>query len=146
MKKNIKDKILHDIENILIENTERIQEEFSSALYAGDNDVVVRYEMNENEAKIIASGSSVLFIEYGTGVAYPEHPTGKYKHGTYGKGLGANPKGWYYYGSAGNLGEVPANPELAKKGLIHTKGNPPAAIMYNAEKRIREQIRKCKLF
>ena len=49
---------------------------FSQAVYDGTNDVSVSVEQREGNAKaIVAIGASVLFIEFGTGVTYPDnHP------------------------------------------------------------------------
>ena len=49
---------------------------FSQAVYDGTNDVSVSVEQREGSAKaIVAVGASVLFIEFGTGVTYPDnHP------------------------------------------------------------------------
>ena len=129
------------IEKVLKGMVAETQEEFNNAAYSGDNDVSVKYEMTEKGGKLIAEGKSVMFIEYGTGVSYPDHPSGKYQHGTYGEKRGANPKGWFYYGEPGNLGEVPLRKDLAEKGLIHTYGNPAACIMFNAVDKIKERLK-----
>lgn len=114
---------------------------FANALYAGDNDVTVDVKrVSATKYQVIASGKTVLFIEFGSGVAYPElvEPNGlTYIHGTYGKFNGLNPKGWVYVGEAGNLGHA-----VGGKGAVHTTGNPPARAMYDASKDMREEIAK----
>ena len=48
---------------------------FSSAAYDGTNDVTVRSETDGTYTAIVAEGNAVLFIEFGTGVFYPDkHP------------------------------------------------------------------------
>lgn len=111
---------------------------FSAAKYDGDNDVTVRVEQNGTKARIIASGKSVLFIEFGTGVAYPEHPSGEFAHGTYGKGKGKNPNGWAYRGAPGTGGK----PIPGREGVYRTKGNPPAEAMWGATTKMAESVER----
>lgn len=115
--------------------------EFSNALYAGDNDIEVSVEVYDGGAKIIASGGAVLFIEFGSGVKNPEHPQSAefgFKHGTYGKGKGKNPKGWVYKGEQGNAGK----PVQGREGVYKTMGNPPAMAMYKAARAIEDDLRR----
>jgi hypothetical protein len=111
---------------------------FASALYAGDNDVeVVVKRVSKSRYQVIAKGKTVLFIEFGTGVAYPElvEPSGlTYIHGTYGQFKGLNPDGWVYVGEQGNAGQPVGD------GVYKTKGNPPARAMYDASKDMRKEI------
>lgn len=115
---------------------------FETALYAGTNDVSVsgappiRLAKGAYTGTITAVGNSVLFIEFGTGVTYPnDHPemlTAKglnYGRGEYGKGRGSNTH-WYYRGDMGNLGE-PAS--IGSGDLVFTRGNPANRCMYDAE-------------
>lgn len=108
---------------------------FEVADYDGENDVVVSMNQSGTQAAVIASGKTVGFIEFGTGVRYPEwsgsSETGYTppKHGTYGAGRGANPKGWWFSG----------NPGAASR---HTYGNMPAEAMLTARDTIIEQITK----
>lgn len=101
---------------------------FQNAQYAGDNDVTVTVEESGNAVRLLARGQSVAFIEFGTGVAYPEHPSGLFAHGTYGQGKGANEKGWVYKGKPGT-GSTPVG---GKSDVFRTKGNPPAMAMWEA--------------
>lgn len=127
---------------------ETAQTKFQNALYAGTNDVTVHAEESsegdEYGKAIVAEGKSLLFIEYGTGVKYgDDHPYASeygYIHGTYGKGQGANPKGWYYQGDPGNMGEPATNPSAAKRGLMHTFGNPANMSMYETKRDIEERL------
>ena len=111
---------------------------FTKAFYAGKNDVEIEVKRISNtHYQVIASGETVLFIEFGTGVSNPEYvaPSGlTYKHGTYGKGHGADPNGWVYVGEQGNAGKPIAD------GVYKTYGNPPARAMYDASKDMRAEI------
>jgi hypothetical protein len=101
---------------------------FSTADYNGVNDVVVTLEQTSSGYAVVASGETVGFIEFGTGVKYPEWDNAgtEYtppKHGTYGKGQGKNPHGWWFKQNEGGR----AN---------HTYGNPPAEAMLAARNEI----------
>ena len=97
---------------------------FATADYEGDNDVIVHMEQNGTSAIIVASGETVGFIEFGTGVKFPEWSgsasTGYTppKHGTYGKGKGANPKGWYFSHSQHTYGNMPAEAMLTARDVM----------------------------
>lgn len=115
---------------------------FSAALYDGINDVSVEPAEKKGDGWYVvkANGSAVLFIEFGTGVHYPDsHPEPNgFSHGTYGKGLGANDY-WFYTGQPGNAGGVLATDP--KTGYVHpnttiTHGNPANMSMYNAVKEL----------
>lgn len=87
----------------------------------------------ENGYVIRASGHDVCFIEFGAGITYGEgypgeRPEGVVGIGQYGKGHGADPKGWWYLSD-------PVNNKY-----VHTRGNPPAAGMFAAEQTIRQQV------
>lgn len=80
---------------------------------------------------IVASGQTVLFLEFGAGVTYGQgHPNPMgYGPGTYpGKGHWDDPNGWYLPKSA-----------TGKSG-VHTYGNAPSAAMYQTGKGLREMI------
>lgn len=126
---------------------------FLDAQYDGTNDVVVERAswVDTNTIAINATGSSVLFIEFGAGINYPEHPMSDefgFRHGTYGQGKGANPKGWVYKGEKGTNGmellirDKQGNVTGVKEGVYRTLGNPPARAMYEASKEMRENIIK----
>lgn len=105
---------------------------FATADYDGVNDVLIAETQNGTRAAVIAYGETVGFIEFGTGVSYPEwDSTGMDytppKHGTYGKGRGKNPHGWYFKQSEGALAR-------------HTYGNPPAEAMLTARNKIIESV------
>lgn len=116
---------------------------FAQAPYTGTNDTQVDFQMGKDNTAIVrASGSIVLFIEFGTGVTYPDihpdaHAQGMYR-GDYGYGLGAMPYGWRYKGDPGTLGEV--IPDGKHKGEVHTYGMPASMPMYET---IQELERVC---
>ena len=108
------------------------QSGFSTADYDGENDVVVSMEKTSNGYSVVASGRTVGFIEFGTGVKYPEWDnTGMDytppKHGTYGKGQGKNPWGWWFKGSEGATAQ-------------HTYGNMPAEAMRTARDEMIDRV------
>lgn len=109
---------------------------FTTADYDGLNDVLIASTQGHNRASVIAYGETVGFIEFGTGVKYPEWVDGNNasgipytppKHGTYGEGRGARPKGWWFTPSEGAAGR-------------HTYGNPPAEAMLTARNAMVEQV------
>lgn len=108
---------------------------FSRAQYDGDGTVDVdKGWIDDNTIAVQASGNSVLFIEFGTGLpaAADVHEWGEktgYVAGSWsdseqGKGHWQDP-GWWYY-------------EHGKR----SSGNPPARAMYEASKEMRENIIK----
>lgn len=104
---------------------------FATADYDGNNDVQVTVTYDGSKATVIAYGETVGFIEFGTGINNPEwnSSNAQYtppKHGTYGKGHGARPKGWYF-----KVGEGAAQ---------HTYGNRPAEAMLTARDVMIEKI------
>lgn len=114
---------------------------FNAADYAGDNDVVVSVNETSDGHEVVASGSQVLFIEYGTGRKQAEHPTGKYKHGS----LYTTPQAlsndyWLYKGSVGKGGY--ASPFKLDLDFNITSGVPAQNCMYETEKVIRENIQE----
>lgn len=105
---------------------------YAVADYDGVKDVVVSMEKTAQGYTVVASGETVGFIEFGTGVKYPEWDnTGmEYKppaHGTYGKGQGASAWGWWFKGSEGAKAR-------------HTFGNPPAEAMLTARNEMIERV------
>jgi hypothetical protein len=104
---------------------------FATADYDGINDVQVTMTQRGTRAVVTAFGETVGFIEFGTGVKYPEWDnTGMDytppKHGTYGKGQGARPKGWFFVQGIG--------------AAQHTYGNPPAEAMRTARDVMIERV------
>lgn len=115
------------VERVAEKGVEIASMKFDSAIYDGTNDAEVKWERRgDNEAAIIATGGSVLFIEFGTGIKYPDiHPQAGENgmvRGEFGHGLGKLPGGWRYRGNPGSNGEVIQ--EGRHKGEVHTYGNP----------------------
>ena len=113
---------------------------FTTAMYDGVNDSTVSLEQTGDGYAIVANGSAVAFIEFGSGVyhntgePYPNpRPTGIVGIGEYGKGKGKR-KAWYYYGSAGSNGEVQPS------GVVKTRGNPAAMPMYYATEEMKRSV------
>lgn len=108
------------------------QSGFATADYDGENDVVVSLEKVANGYSVVASGRTVGFIEFGTGVKYPEWDNigmdyTPPKHGTYGKGQGKNPQGWWFKQNDGGK-------------ATHTYGNQPAEAMRTARDEMIDQV------
>ena len=105
---------------------------YATADYDGTNDVLIAETQRDNRAAVIAYGETVGFIEFGTGVKFREWNGGDTDytppaHGTYGKGQGANPRGWWFSQHDGAKGR-------------HTYGNPPAEAMLEARNSMIEQV------
>jgi hypothetical protein len=105
---------------------------FSTADYDGVNDVVVSLEKTATGYNVVASGKAVGFIEFGTGVRYPEWDGSDVEytpppHGSYGKGQGKNPWGWWFKQSDGAVAR-------------HTYGNQPAEAMLTARNTMIENV------
>lgn len=105
---------------------------FATADYDGVNDVVVSMEKTATGYTVVASGKAVGFIEFGTGVRYPEWDGADVEytpppHGSYGKGQGKNPYGWWFKGSDGAVAR-------------HTYGNQPAEAMLTARNQMIERV------
>lgn len=105
---------------------------FALADYDGVKDVQVTMTQSGTSAKVIAYGETVGFIEFGTGIRNPEWDNSGMdytppKHGTYGKGFGARPKGWYFTVGEGGAAQ-------------HTYGNHPAEAMRTARDVMVEKV------
>lgn len=112
---------------------------FAKAAYDGTNDASVSMETrSEGVRAVVAVGASVLFIEFGTGVTYPDnHPQAAelgMKRGEYGQGHGKQ-SSWGYYGDPGTNGVV----KMKKDGstVVITHGNPANMPMYETVKYLR---------
>ena len=111
---------------------------FAKAAYDGTNDASVSMETrSEGVRAVVAVGASVLFIEFGTGVTYPDnHPQAAelgMKRGEYGQGHGKQ-SSWGYYGDPGTNGVV----KMKKDGstVVITHGNPANMPMYETVKEL----------
>ena len=109
---------------------------FANAVYDGTNDVKCEIQQRGDKAiAVVALGKSVLFIEFGTGVLFPDiHPDNPYERGGYGAGRGSNPNGWHYRGDPGTFGET------RKSGWIHTYGNPANMSLYQSVRDVEREF------
>lgn len=115
---------------------------FSQAVYDGTNDVSVTVEPRGNNIRaVVATGGATLFIEFGTGVTYPDdHPEARelgMKRGEYGQGHGKQ-HSWGYYGDPGTNGVL----KEKKNGgfVVITHGNPANMPMYETVKELQDRL------
>lgn len=115
---------------------------FAKAVYDGTNDASVSMETRGDGVRaVVAVGASVLFIEFGTGVTYPDnHPKAAelgMKRGEYGQGHGKQ-SSWGYYGDPGTNGVV----KMKKDGstVVITYGNPANMPMYETVKELEAML------
>lgn len=119
------------------------QDTYDAAYYTGEKDITVTSErVDKNSALIKASGTTVLFVEYGTGIflkhdsqfgdaaAYPP----KSWSATHGRWL-TNPRRMYRY-----QGWWPLPHPGTKKVQQWTQGNSSANAMYEAWKDTKDSI------
>ena len=97
---------------------------FAAAYYDGDEEHAITVEPIDGGYSVKASGRTVLFVEFGTGLngyGHPElHGMGP---GTYpGKGHWDDPNGWWYAHGQ------------------HSHGNPPNMPMYNTVKELEQEL------
>ena len=159
LKKSLPQMMDEVVERLMNEGYNVASVGFSEALYAGTNDVKVALPVWEGDLLVLrANGESVAFIEFGTGVLYPQYPilpTGEDAYanlvmsgrGEYGKKHGSNPP-WYYPIDKG-LGEM-GRPKIEKDGSESTKwaytiGNPPARAMYQATVTVADKEKAIKI-
>lgn len=119
---------------------------FATTYYDGDtSDLIVSdrpHFVSPTEMLVKASGSSILFIEFGSGIyfsqPYPiEKPKGILGIGEYGKGLGNNDY-WFFTKESGKSGTV----SMTNPNAIITHGNQPAKAMYFACREMQDNIEK----
>lgn len=112
----------------------------ANAMYDGTNDVTCSISiLSDHLAAVIASGNATLFIEFGTGILWPDtHPENQFSRGGYGYGLGKMAGGWYYNGDPGSNGEIITEGKHA--GKVHTYGNPANASMYLAIRQLEREF------
>lgn len=97
---------------------------FAAAYYDGDEDHTISVEPRDGGYAVRASGETVLFVEFGTGLVGYGHPEAHgMGPGTYpGKGHWNDPNGWYY--------------AHGKK----SHGNPPNMPMYTTVKELEQEL------
>lgn len=135
----------NELDNVANYATNAMNYRFSTSLYSGYNDVVCVKNGINNGFQISATGNAVMFIEFGTGISYPDsHPMANelnIKHGTYGKKKGNYPS-WYYYGTGGKTGEYVKTTE--KGDLYKTSGNPANMPVYLTSLAVQQKLKELK--
>lgn len=132
-KKWLEDKSKEFLKALGDEGVEIASAKFGEAIYDGTNDVSCHVEeRDDTKVAVMAVGGATLFIEFGTGVRYPDdHPEAAKNgmvRGTYGYGLGKLKGGWRYEGDPGTNGQIITEGKHA--GEVHTYGNPANMCMY----------------
>lgn len=132
-RKGLKEKARLIVERLSVIGAVNASMGFSRAVYNGQNDAHISTRwINGTTVSIDAQGSTVLFIEFGSGITYgyghpdaTEHSMGP---GTYPseKHLWNNPKGWWFTNENGES--------------QHSYGNPPNAPMYHTRKEILQEV------
>ena len=124
------------------EGMEIASAKFEQAVYDGTNDVSVTVEPRGNNVQaVVATGRATLFVEFGTGVTYPDnHPEAGelgMKRGEYGQGHGKL-QSWGYYGEPGTNGLL----KEKKNGgfVVITHGNPANMPMYETVKELQDRL------
>lgn len=106
---------------------------YSTAVdYEQSKNITVSWEKTSNGYTVKADGELVGFVEFGTGIRNREWDNTDMDytppaHGTYGKGRGAQPWGWWYYPND-------------KAKAVHTYGEMPAEAMRLARDEMVEKV------
>lgn len=136
------DRAIVFVDRLAQEGMEIASIKFSQAVYDGTNDVSVTVEPRGNNVRaVVATGGATLFIEFGTGVTYPDdHPEAEelgMKRGEYGQGHGKQ-HSWGYYGDPGTNGVL----KEKKNGgfVVITHGNPANMPMYETVKELQDRL------
>ncbi len=130
------------LDRLAQEGMEIASVKFERAVYDGTNDVSVDVETRGSEVRaVVATGKAALFVEFGTGVTYPDnHPQAQelgMRRGEYGKGHGKQTS-WGYYGEPGTNGRL----KEKKNGgfVVITRGNPANMPMYETVKELQDRL------
>ena len=118
------------------------QYSFDGALYSGNTDYTISVESKGEGAYVVkANGTTVLFIEFGSGVrhGYGHPEVGDYGPGTYpGNGHWDDPNGWWYQTNDASV--ATRTTKSTGQSWVHTYGNPPNAPMYNSVKDLEREL------
>lgn len=116
----------------------------AASSYSGNPHVTVEVErVSPTEYRVVASGQSVLFIEFGSGVTYSTSPVAQqFGFGpltwSTGHGNAINQNGeWIYVGQGGGDAEPVAG---QRQNVWWTRGNPAANAMYQAGRDMRQLV------
>lgn len=136
------DEIMETIGNVGIDEADAA---YRTAIYDGDNDVTVIQQpvwVDKHRMQVVATGKTVSFIEFGTGIMYPDnHPDAAKMgavRGSYGQHRGRFTT-WLYDGNPGTNGELVT---FTSRPLVVTHGNPANRCLYHASRRMREELPK----
>ncbi|RGJ47417.1 hypothetical protein DXD59_00535 [Olsenella sp. TM06-36] len=128
---------------------------YSKAEYPGPNDVRVSIVTGGDGATyLVASGTRVLFIEFGSGVNLPDTNPWASSLGIYPGGFSSGkirPSGWWLYrGERGGVKDGNISPVVdrdrygnvtkVREGRWWTQGNASANAMYEASKKMRDAL------
>ena len=144
-------KVQEHVERLAMRGVEVARMGFANAVYdgAGGLDSPPGFVWTGPTSGVVrVNGPTCLFIEFGTGVVYPDnHPEAAKNgmiRGEYGKGYGKQ-KTWGYYGTdLGSNGKFATykNGRPKEPPVVLTHGNPANAPMYNAVKALEDEITK----
>lgn len=120
---------------------------FEEAEFEGDKDVKVTakfFKSITEPMEVVASGTTVLFIEFGTGFLHNDggHPLSQ-SFGFTPKSWSASEKGWGYL-IPPKINQIKIKgtwPHVVNGELHWYHGNPPSKSMYNAAKDMRAEFR-----
>ena len=112
-----------------------------NVVYDGNHDDLhVASETKGAEGTITFYGEAAAFVEFGTGVFYPDdHPKAAEfgaVRGAYVKGQGSDPP-WIYVGPHGSNGIVLAHKKDGRE-VVASMGNPANCVVYNTGKDLRQ--------
>lgn len=123
------------MDKVVEEEAENVQMGYAEAMYDGDNDVTATsYRDAEGSWVISASGTTLLFIEFGTGIIFPH--TSPIDHPFNFAGSWSIDHAQYLTDSeklARHKGQWPYNGEWVD-------GNPSANVMYYEARRVSERV------
>lgn len=123
------------------------------AFMVGDLMAGIGSQCSGKKGTVYCDSSHAVFVEFGTGVAHwadYDHPLRSnygFEPGSYGKGNGASPGGWWYpvdIDKLDALQDYGARMMTLDDGriLAHTYGMPSRPFMYNASQSMRNEIHK----
>ena len=151
-KKWLKDSSIQFVNELSKRGLDVSSAKFKDAHYAGTNDVDVKLESRgDAHTAIVAIGTATLFIEFGTGITYPdnhpEKPAGIAARGTYDKGNGSR-RTWGFYGEdKGDRGWYATTTVKGEKSpvekiphVVLTHGNEANQCMYKTKTELRDAI------
>lgn len=130
--KELLDELAEIAQNTIQSEHNKIQMKYANN-FMGKNDskTTVKISGKGNTRTITASGKSVLFVEYGTGVHFntpqSKRPTDIANIGEYGKGKGSND--YWFYSQYG-------------RGKVYTQGNPAALGVEKAMQAMKQHLRE----